>query len=235
MSFRLNIIERKQSVLLNEHFTFPIHCLGSFNIGISIQLEKFVKLHKQILRWWINEYIPSFVNDLTNIISAHPNKCQKWISSWQQELKKNVRCLVYYSLDCLVSLVQDSPRSTELEKQATSKDFGAENDGMTSHQSPGQNDPTHRKSSRQAKMPGLKPTDQGVMASLQLNLRWDYRLTCTLSFSELCQVFSLAGQLCQRRTNTGRYCHVHRGGKKRHTREKKRRRAGNEGLYIRSM
>lgn len=36
MSLRLNIVERKQSVLLNEYFTFPIHCLGNFNIGISI-------------------------------------------------------------------------------------------------------------------------------------------------------------------------------------------------------
>lgn len=88
MSLRLNIVKRRQSDALNEYFTFHIHCLGYFNIGSSIQLEKFVKLHKQLLSWWINEYIPSFVNDITNIISAHPNDCQEWESSWQQKLKK---------------------------------------------------------------------------------------------------------------------------------------------------
>ena len=41
----------------------------------------------------------------------------------------------------MLTLVQDSPRSTELEKRTTSKDFGAESDGMASHQSPRQNDP----------------------------------------------------------------------------------------------
>ena len=41
----------------------------------------------------------------------------------------------------MLTLVQDSPRSTVLEKQAASKHVGAENDGVASHQSPGQNDP----------------------------------------------------------------------------------------------
>ncbi len=41
----------------------------------------------------------------------------------------------------MLTLVQDSPRSTVLEKQAISKDLGAEDDGVASHQSPGQNDP----------------------------------------------------------------------------------------------
>ena len=41
----------------------------------------------------------------------------------------------------MLTLVQDSPRSTVLEKQVISKDVGAENNGMASHPSPGQNDP----------------------------------------------------------------------------------------------
>ena len=81
MSLRLNIVEPSQSDVLSEYFTFPIQCLGYFNIGICTQLEKFVKLHKELLSWWKNDYIPSFVNDVTNIISAHPNECQKWKSS----------------------------------------------------------------------------------------------------------------------------------------------------------
>ena len=54
--------------------------------------------------------------------------------------KKNVGCLVNHLLDCMLTLVQGSPRSTESEKQATSKAVGAENDGTSLHKSPGQND-----------------------------------------------------------------------------------------------
>ena len=97
MSLRLNIVERRQSDVLSKYFSFPIHCLGYFNIDSSVELEKFVKLHKQLLSWWINEYIPSFVKDLTSIISANPYTCQKWRSSWQQELKK-CGCLVNHLL-----------------------------------------------------------------------------------------------------------------------------------------
>lgn len=88
MSLKLNVGERRQSDVLSEYFTFPVQCVGFFDIGISIQLEEFVKLHKQLLSCWINEYIPSFVNDITNIISANPNDFQEWKSSGQQELKK---------------------------------------------------------------------------------------------------------------------------------------------------
>lgn len=74
--------------------------------------------------------------------------------------------------------------------------------------------PLHQKSSRAAKMLGLKTTDQGMMVSPQSNLRWNHPLT--LSFSELCQGFTLARQLCQKKVKTGRYCHVH-GGREAHT------------------
>ena len=140
MSLKLSIGEPGQSNVLSKYFTFPIQCLGYFNKGISIQLEKFVKLHKQLLSWWINEFIPSFVNDITNTINANPNNCTKWKSSWQQEIKK-CGCLVNHLLDCMLTLVQDSPRSTVLDKQAISKDLGAEYDGVASHQSLGQNGP----------------------------------------------------------------------------------------------
>ena len=85
-------------------------------------------------------YIPSFVNDVTKIISARSNNCQAWKSSWQQELKK-CGYLVNHLLDCMLTLVQDAPRSFVLEKQLISQDVGAENDGVASHQSPGQNNP----------------------------------------------------------------------------------------------
>lgn len=49
MSLWLNIAERRQSDVLNEYFSFPIHCLGVFNIGKAESLEKFVTLHKNIL------------------------------------------------------------------------------------------------------------------------------------------------------------------------------------------
>lgn len=140
MSLRLNIAERRESDVLDEYFSFPIQRLGHFNIGQAESLEKFVTLHKNILSWWINEYIPSFIKDLTNIVSANPFTPPRWKSSWQQELKK-CGCLVNHLLDCMLTLVQDSPRSTVLEKQVISKDVGAENNGVASHPSPGQNDP----------------------------------------------------------------------------------------------
>lgn len=51
MSLRLNIGKRRQSHLLSEYFSFPTQCLGFLSIDNSIELEKFVKLHKKILSW----------------------------------------------------------------------------------------------------------------------------------------------------------------------------------------
>lgn len=47
MSLRLDTGERRQSDVLSEYFSFPTQCLGFFSIDNSIQLEKFVKLHKK--------------------------------------------------------------------------------------------------------------------------------------------------------------------------------------------
>lgn len=84
----------------------------------------------------------------------------------------------------MLTLVQDSLRSTELEKQATSKDVGTETTVRLRISPLDRMIPLHRKSSRPAQMSGLKTTEQGMIVSLQLNLRWDRRLT--LSFLELC-------------------------------------------------
>lgn len=72
MSLRLNTQTQTIRHVLDEYFSFPIHLLGYINIGKAESLEKFVTLHKNILSWWINEYIPSFIKDLTNILRANP-------------------------------------------------------------------------------------------------------------------------------------------------------------------
>lgn len=96
---------------------------------------------KKILSWWINDYIPSFIKDLTNIVSANRLTPLRWKSSWQQELKKKGGCLVNHLLDCMLTLVQDSPHSTVLEEQLISKDAEAEKEGVLLQQSLGENNP----------------------------------------------------------------------------------------------
>lgn len=66
----------------------------------------------------------------------------------------------------ILTLVQDSPRSTVLEKQAASKHVGAENDGVASHQSPGQNDPITLEKQLTSKDVGAENDDVASQQSL---------------------------------------------------------------------
>ncbi len=125
----------------------------------------------------------------------------------------------------MLTLVQGSPRSTESEKQATSKAVGAENDGTSLQKPPGQNDPIASEEQPTGKDVRAENDGTGYDGKSIVKSTLDPRLT--LSFSELCQGRTLAGKPCQKKTKAGRYCHVHREGK--HTAEKKRKKAGNEG------
>lgn len=52
------------------------------NLGIQKQLEYFVDNHKKILRWWLSGYLPSYIEDITNITAKHYNH-DLWRTSWQ--------------------------------------------------------------------------------------------------------------------------------------------------------
>lgn len=98
--------------------------------------------------------------------------------------------------------------------------------------------PLHRKSSQPAKMSRLKMTGwlrtSTLTVRLQLNLRSNHWLT--LIFLEHCQGFTLAGQPCQRKIKTGRYCHIHRReGSHIHKKKRKTADRGLRRLFCRKL
>ena len=92
MSLKWNKGAKRRSEVLNYYFTFPLQLVGVFNLATQEQVDKFVTLHRELLRWWLGGYIPSYVEDLKNLV-AHPINANRWITTWQEELEK-CRCLV---------------------------------------------------------------------------------------------------------------------------------------------
>ena len=94
MSLKRNKGTRRGSEVLNRHYlTFPVQLVMSCNLEIQEDAERFITLHKELLKWWLGRYIPSYVKDLSKNVVAHYDDSKKWTSTWQEELKK-CRCLV---------------------------------------------------------------------------------------------------------------------------------------------
>lgn len=93
MSLKSNSSKGRPSKILKNYYTFPIRLVGTFNLKIQDQLEKFVDTHKKILHWWINGYLPNYTKDITSIIALHPGSPNLWRRSWQEAVD-SCGCLV---------------------------------------------------------------------------------------------------------------------------------------------
>ena len=107
MSLQWNRSKHRDSEVLEQDFTFPVETVDAFSLKSSSHLERFITTHKKLLQWWLNGYLPSYIDDLTNIITAHPYFPKKWITSWQQAVA-TCGCLVNHLPDFLLILAQSS-------------------------------------------------------------------------------------------------------------------------------
>lgn len=83
----------RRSEILDKYYTFPVSVVRAYRLDTQEGLENFMTKHRELLRWWLGGYIPSYVKDITDNADAHPFQSKKWISSWQTTLAK-CRCLV---------------------------------------------------------------------------------------------------------------------------------------------
>ena len=105
MSLQWNRSKHRKSEILEKYFTFPIQTVATFDLVKQEDLEGFIAVHKKLLQWWLNGYLPSYIKDLTKIITAHPENPAKWITSWQ-EAAATCGCLVNHLPDFLLILAQ---------------------------------------------------------------------------------------------------------------------------------
>ena len=105
MSLQWNRSKHRDSEILEQHFTFPVETVDICALRSSIHLEKFITAHKRLLQWWLNGYLPSYIADLTNIITAHPDTPAEWITPWQQAADRCGR-LVNHLPDFLLILAR---------------------------------------------------------------------------------------------------------------------------------
>ena len=88
MGLKWNRSENLPSEVLESYFTFPTQMVGFYDLRVQRQLELFVDNHKKILRWWISGYLPSYIEDITNVVVNH-NDPDLWRTSWHERAKKN--------------------------------------------------------------------------------------------------------------------------------------------------
>ena len=67
--------------------------MGVFQLHIQADVERFIALHKKLLRWWLGRYIPSYIKDIADNAAADPVIPENWIISWRQAVAK-CGCLV---------------------------------------------------------------------------------------------------------------------------------------------
>ena len=84
---------RRESDILERAYDFPVRTVRTLTIGTKNHLEDFIADHNKILRWWLCCYLPSYVNDVTKIITAHPESRAEWVTTWQEAVAK-CECLV---------------------------------------------------------------------------------------------------------------------------------------------
>lgn len=72
-----NRSKRRKSEILDQVVDVP-------NLEIQEDLERFITVHKELLRWWLGRYIPSYVKDITDNAVVHPIAPEKWRTTWQQ-------------------------------------------------------------------------------------------------------------------------------------------------------
>ena len=84
MGLKRNRSKRRKSEILDSYFTFPVQVVDVLDLGKQEHLERFIKIHNKLLRWWLGNYIPSYVKDLTNSAVMHPLAPGKWRTTWQK-------------------------------------------------------------------------------------------------------------------------------------------------------
>lgn len=87
-----NRSKRRHSEVLDSYFTSPVQLVDLFDLEMQEGFERFITLHTKLLRWWLSRYIPSYVNDISNNVDAHPLDPPKWRTTWQEAVA-NCGCL----------------------------------------------------------------------------------------------------------------------------------------------
>lgn len=83
MMLQLNITDCQKSEILPKYYTFPVQIVGVFRLDMQADLERFIALHKNLLRWWLGKYIPSYVKDIADNAAADPMIPENWSIPWQ--------------------------------------------------------------------------------------------------------------------------------------------------------
>lgn len=86
MGLKWNRGKNRLSEILDSYFTFPTRMVGCYDLTVQRQLELFVDNHKKILRWWLGAYLPSYIEDITNVVVKH-NDPNLWRTSWHERAK----------------------------------------------------------------------------------------------------------------------------------------------------
>lgn len=60
--------------------------VGGYDLRVQSQLELFVDNHKKILRCWLSGYLPSYIDDIANVVVKH-NDLSLWKTSWHERAK----------------------------------------------------------------------------------------------------------------------------------------------------
>ena len=119
-------VRRRKSDILERAYNFPVQTIDSFSLVSEGQLKDFIATHNKILRWWLYGYLPSYVNDVTKIITTHPSHPPRWLTTWQEVVAK-CECLVnhlpYFFADT-GTVNPDSVENpeTDMEEQPACKD-----------------------------------------------------------------------------------------------------------------
>lgn len=83
MMLQLNITDCQKSEILPKYYTFPVQIVGVIRLDMQADLERFIALHKNLLRWWLGKYIPSYVKDIADNAAADPMIPENWSIPWQ--------------------------------------------------------------------------------------------------------------------------------------------------------
>ena len=137
MGLKWNRSKRRKLEILDSYFTFPVQvffylflfffysCLTSIcnrmvmtdipvqvvdvlNLKVQEDLESFITIHKKLLRWWLGNYIPSYVKDLTRNAVMHPIAPEKWRTTWQQAVSSCGSLFSHFSV-CFLALAHSLP------------------------------------------------------------------------------------------------------------------------------
>ena len=90
MGLKWNRGENLPSEVLDSYFTFPTRLVGVYDLRLERELELFIDNHKKILRWWISGYLPSYIEDITNVVVKDDDP-DLWRTSWRERAKKHRR------------------------------------------------------------------------------------------------------------------------------------------------